>query len=71
MPDESFTHHDQNKIVFLVEGKVKLLLESQPELKRNLIVGESFMVDYFEGHGGIVIEDSKIIFVLFGKKTKI
>lgn len=47
---------------------MKFLLESQPDLKRNLIAGEYFMVDYFEGHGGIVIEDTKIIFVLFGKK---
>ena len=71
IPEEGFTHHDQKKIVFLVEGKVKILLENQPNFVRNLKAGECFMVDYFEEHGGVVIEDAKIIFVLFGKNTPI
>lgn len=67
IPEQGFTHHDQKKIVFLVEGEVKILLENKTvDFNKNLISGESFMVDYFEGHGGIVVEDAKIIFVLFG-----
>lgn len=67
IPEKNFTRHNQKKIVFLLEGKIKILLENNSNYKRNLIAGESFMVDYFEAHGGIVIEDAKIIFVLFGK----
>ena len=68
IPEEGFTHHDQKKIVFLAEGEIEILIEEKPNYSRNLIAGESFMVDYFEGHGGIVIKDAKIIFVLFGEK---
>jgi quercetin dioxygenase-like cupin family protein len=68
IPENGFTHHDQKKIVFLVEGEIKMFLENAADFNRALIAGESFMVDYFEGHGGIALEDSKIIFVLFGKK---
>lgn len=68
IPEQGFTHHDQMKIVFLVEGEIKILLENETvSFNKNLITGESFMVDYFEGHGGIALEASKIIFVLFGK----
>lgn len=69
IPEEGFTHHDQMKIVFLVKGEIKIFLKNQPSFKRILIAGDSIMVDYFEGHGGVVIEDAKIIFVLFGKNN--
>jgi len=47
MPELGFTHHDQKKIVFLVEGKIKILLENAVDFISVLIAGESFMVDYF------------------------
>ncbi|WP_103070215.1 hypothetical protein [Aquimarina sediminis] len=69
IPEEGFTHHDQKKIVLLVDGKIKILLEENLSMDRYLHAGQLFIVDYFEGHGGIVIEDAKLVFVLFGKKN--
>ena len=68
IPEEGFTHHDQKKIVFLMEGEIKILLEEKSKANvDHLRKGQVFMTDYKEGHGGIVVEDAKILFVLFGK----
>lgn len=64
-----FTKHDQVKIVLILEGKVKLKLEKNHQ---DLILksGDSFKVEPFEGHSGLVLEDLKLIYVLFGTKNK-
>jgi quercetin dioxygenase-like cupin family protein len=70
IPEAGFTRHYQKKIVFLAKGEVNIFLEDKPDLNRNLKEGEVFVVDYYEGHGGVVLKDAKIIYVLFGKKEK-
>ena len=69
IPEEGFTRHNQKKIVFLLEGEIKILLENGTSPIDHLKKGQIFMTDYLEGHGGVVLKDTKIIFVLFGKKS--
>ncbi|MGM5470167.1 hypothetical protein ACS386_07810 [Flavobacteriaceae bacterium LMO-SS05] len=64
-----FTKHDQAKIVLILEGKVQLTLENNPQ-ELILNPGDSFKVEPFEGHSGLVLKDLKLIYVLFGTKQK-
>ncbi|WP_435261246.1 hypothetical protein [Tenacibaculum sp. nBUS_03] len=70
IPEEGFTKHEQKKIVCLLEGKVKLLLENDPKKHKTIQSGDAFMIDYYEGHGGIILEDVKLLYVLFGATSK-
>ena len=70
IPEDGYTHHDQRKIVYLIEGVIEILSEDDIEGDAGFLkAGQIFLTDYFEGHGGIVKEDAKILFVLFGKKS--
>ncbi len=68
IPESDWTRHDQAKIVYLVAGKVNLYLEEQPDFKKIIKTGDTFMVEKYEAHYGEVLEDTQLIFVLFGKK---
>lgn len=63
-----FTKHDQNKIVFILEGKAKLQFEDNAMEPMVLQQGDFFKVDKFEGHASTILEDMKLVYVLFGKK---
>tara|TARA_R110000823_G_scaffold96967_2_gene210980 strand:+ start:751 stop:900 length:150 start_codon:yes stop_codon:yes gene_type:complete len=45
-----------------------VVLEDNPHFDQIIIEVDTFMVDYFEAHKGIVLKDTKLIYVLFGKK---
>ena len=68
IPEEGYTRHDQKKIVFIVKGEVRVVLGDNPHFDQIIIEVDTFMVDYFEAHKGIVLKDTKLIYVLFGKK---
>ena len=68
IPETGWTRHDQAKIVYLVSGKTNLYLEKHAGFKQRVQTGDTFMVEKYEEHYGEVLEDTQIIFVLFGKK---
>ncbi|MEX0273941.1 MAG: hypothetical protein AB3N16_06155 [Flavobacteriaceae bacterium] len=61
-----FTVHDQMKIVVIVEGKVALSLKNGPSKPLVVSSGDSFLVERFEAHSGEALEDTKLLYILFG-----
>lgn len=62
-----FTRHNQIKIVYLIEGRAELQLEGDPN-KYLVEAGDFFKMDRFEGHSSIILEDVKLVYVLFSYK---
>jgi len=63
-----WTKHDQSKIVCILKGNVQLKLEAQNKGIVILKPGDLFKVDKFEGHAGEILEDTQLIYVMYGKK---
>lgn len=61
-----FTRHDQIKIVCILEGQVKLKLEEDSTLEVLLAPGDLFKVEKFEGHTCEILENTKLIYVMYG-----
>jgi quercetin dioxygenase-like cupin family protein len=64
-----YTRHDENKIVCILEGEIKLKLEANKTKNIILKSGDIFKVKKLEGHSGLVLEDAKLIYIMFGKEV--
>ena len=71
IPEKDWTRHNQVKIVYIVSGKTMLFTEKDSDFKQLVQGGDTFMVEKHEAHRGEILEDTQLIFVLFGKKEQI
>ncbi|CAM1364167.1 hypothetical protein [Tenacibaculum xiamenense] len=64
-----YTKHDKHKIVCILEGKVILELENDTTQKIILSSGDIFKIEKQEGHAATILENTKLIYVMFGETT--
>lgn len=69
IPETGFTQHPQHEISYLVEGKIQTL---NPDGTNGeiLTTGDAVYIEALEAQAGIVLEDTKIIYVLIGTKNE-
>lgn len=67
--DSDYTRHEEVKIVCILEGKVQLELEDKQKEKIVLKSGDVFKVAKREGHAGYILEDTKLIYIMFKKEV--
>jgi len=63
IPEKGFAKHPQHEISIIQEGKIKMLNENE-KVKSFLSAGDVVYIKAFEAQAGIVLEDTKIIYVL-------
>jgi len=67
--DSDYTRHEEVKIVCILEGIVQMELEDKKKEKVILKSGDVFKVNKREGHAGCILEDTKLIYVMFKKEV--
>jgi len=65
IPEQGFTKHSQHEISFIQSGKIKMLNEDETELGI-LRTGDVIHLNPLEPQAGIVLENTKIIYLLIG-----
>lgn len=65
IPDEGFSRHPQHEISYVQSGKIQMLEEDGTK-GGILKTGDIISLEAFEPQAGIVLEDTKIIYILIG-----
>lgn len=65
IPDEGFSRHPQHEISYVQSGKIQMLEEDGTK-GGILKTGDVISLEALEPQAGIVLEDTKIIYILIG-----
>ncbi|SOD12738.1 hypothetical protein [Pedobacter xixiisoli] len=69
IPEKGFSKHEQHEISVIQQGKIEMLNENGT-IKGYLTAGDVVFITALEAQAGNVLEETQIIYTLFGKKGK-